>query len=380
MKLFIQEETLNEIGNAIREKTETGDLIAPGDMPAMIRGIEGGGGGYEPTEADLTYTKADYLFSNDTNVWLLREYGNRIVINASSWSAGVSYCFMGCSMESLKGVKISATYYNGANMESLFYSCDKLKELPTIVQAAPSKVKSMFYDCANLREVTDEFFENFDWSIVDKQTSQYSVGAAQLYEHCYSLRKASMIPLAHNAHDFLTTTSYTPYYYTFYGCHSLDEILNIPVGCNHGSTDNRLNTTFRQCYRAKDITFAPYNGSVQWASQNLYLAEGVGHVDGWHNITSFNSGITSDKRVYDDASYQALKNDPDWYTEDVAYSRYNHDSAVNTINSLPTTTGSGCSVTFKGESGSKTDGGAINTLTDAEIAVAAAKGWTVAFE
>ena len=34
-------------------------------------------------------------------------------------------------------------------------------------------------------------------------------------------------------------------------------------------------------------------------------------------------------------------------------------------------------IKFKGESGSATDGGAINTLTAEEIAVATAKGWTV---
>ena len=34
-------------------------------------------------------------------------------------------------------------------------------------------------------------------------------------------------------------------------------------------------------------------------------------------------------------------------------------------------------IKFRGEAGSATDGGAINTLTEEEIAVATAKGWTV---
>ena len=65
------------------------------------------------------------------------------------------------------------------------------------------------------------------------------------------------------------------------------------------------------------------------------------------------------------------------------YSRYNHDSAVETINSLPDTSeylasaGGTNTIKFKGVAGMKTDGGAINTLTEEEIAVAAAKGWTV---
>jgi hypothetical protein len=41
------------------------------------------------------------------------------------------------------------------------------------------------------------------------------------------------------------------------------------------------------------------------------------------------------------------------------------------------TAGGTNTIKFKGIAGSKTDGGAINTLTEEEIAVAAAKGWTV---
>ena len=80
-----------------------------------------------------------------------------------------------------------------------------------------------------------------------------------------------------------------------------------------------------------------------------------------------------------------MKNDPDWWTMKVEYSRYNHDSAVATINSLPDTSaylataGGTNTIKFSGAAGSATDGGAINTLTEEEIAVATAKGWTCSF-
>ena len=80
-----------------------------------------------------------------------------------------------------------------------------------------------------------------------------------------------------------------------------------------------------------------------------------------------------------------MKNDPDWYTLKSEYSRYNHDSAVATINSLPDTSaylaekGGTNTIKFIGNAGSATDGGAINTLTEEEIAVATAKGWTITF-
>ena len=102
--------------------------------------------------------------------------------------------------------------------------------------------------------------------------------------------------------------------------------------------------------------------------------------------TKYNSGITNDKRVNSQEDYERLKNDPDWFTGLVAYSRYNHNSAVETINSLPDTSayiaanGGTNTIKFKGNAGSATDEGAINTLTEEEIAVAAAKGWTVSLE
>ena len=56
---------------------------------------------------------------------------------------------------------------------------------------------------------------------------------------------------------------------------------------------------------------------------------------------------------------------------------------METINSLPvvqkaSSTGDNTFIIkFKGGAGSATDGGAINTMTEEEIAVATSKGWTV---
>jgi hypothetical protein len=124
---------------------------------------------------------------------------------------------------------------------------------------------------------------------------------------------------------------------------------------------------------------------MKWKNQILALGSYIGYVYGTYAqyITNYNSGITTDKKVTNNENYQALKNDPDWYTENSDYSRYNHDSAVATINSLPDTSaylataGGTNTIKFKRSSGKLTDGGAIENLTADEIAVAAAKGWTV---
>ena len=112
----------------------------------------------------------------------------------------------------------------------------------------------------------------------------------------------------------------------------------------------------------------------------------IGYVNKNAYIVSNNPEyFLTDKEIKDDATYQALKNDPDAWTRDQAYSFYNHDSAVETINSLPDTSaflaeqGGTNTIKFRGNLGSNTDGGAINTMTAEEIAVATAKGWTVTF-
>ena len=143
--------------------------------------------------------------------------------------------------------------------------------------------------------------------------------------------------------------------------------------------------TFDYCGRLKNVTFATPGGTpyvVNWKNQTINMRN-MGHASNNSNILGYNSGIKLDKQVDNDTEYQALKNDPDWYTLQLYYSRYNHDSAVATINSLPDTSaylataGGTNNIVFNGQGGRKTDGGAINTLTAEEIAVATAKGWTV---
>lgn len=76
----------------------------------------------------------------------------------------------------------------------------------------------------------------------------------------------------------------------------------------------------------------------------------------------------------------------DYQFKRVKDSVYNHDSAVKTINSLPDTSaflaeaGGTNTIQFHSDQGANTEGGAIGNLTAEEIAIAAAKGWTVVFE
>ena len=151
------------------------------------------------------------------------------------------------------------------------------------------------------------------------------------------------------------------------------------------------------CDRLKEFTFETNDDgtpkTARWAYQNLKCDRiGYGYGVGAKGVGSLyelykwnkNCGITGDDRVVDESSYNQLKDSENWWSNFEEYSRYNHDSAVNTINSLPDCSayieeiGDGTNtITFRAEVGSATDGGAVGNLTEEEIAVAAAKGWTV---
>jgi hypothetical protein len=168
----------------------------------------------------------------------------------------------------------------------------------------------------------------------------------------------------------------------------LDEAVDMPAAKVSSLTPgNCFLSAFVNCSRLKRLSFALNEDgtpkTISSKDQYIDLSQTGFAQDNTYKeyILNYNSGITADKEVYDDATYQALKDDPDWFSCDVNYSRYNHDSAVETLNTLPD--GSKVSnkhmIRFSGAAGSATDGGAINTLTSEEIAIAAAKGWTVSF-
>ena len=242
----------------------------------------------------------------------------------------------------------------------------------------------MFYKCSRLREIPLSFVLNNDWSAINKSTN--SGASNYMFYCCYSLRT-----IPPELFNYIINNKSKYYYNCFYtgfqDCYTLDEITNLPCYIDTEWTGNCFSGTFNNCFRLKNILFQMNEDGApkvsKWKNQTIDLTHYVGVSINTSGIIGYNSGITADKQVSDDATYQALKDDPDYWTKDINYSRYNHDSAVRTINSLPDTSayltahGGTNTIKFKGQSGASTDGGAINTLTEEEIAVATAKGWTV---
>lgn len=370
---------LTNIANAIREKGGTTEKLTLDAMPTAINALStGGGGGVNiPDEA--------FVISGDCNYWdYYGKWDKFITAYANKWST--NNIFNATSMfhnSKLETIPFELNFDNTttSSCNNAFYACTELKEIGKIVNMYPDNIGYMFYACNRLRYLPQ--FENIN--LTQFQTQSYSSGTS-IFKECYSLRS---IPedLLKQLYQTKITSIYRSFFYdNFRLVYALDEIkgLNPQTGV---FTSNLFNGSFDYCGRAKNIIFAvqedgaPY--IVNWRNQVIDLTSLLGYLSRRADILNYNSGITADKEVVDDATYQALKGNPDWFSCNIAYSRYNHDSAVATINTLPDTSaylasaGGTNTIKFKGESGSATDGGAINTLTEAEIAVATAKGWTV---
>ena len=376
---------LSAIGDAIREKTGKSELLTLDAMPGEIASIETGGGGSVEVEPIVLTGACNYACAGAIASKYIELFGSTVstkdIFNAYNM-------FMSYSLEKIPfDINIKSTQTN-VNIGEIFSNATKLKVLPKINNYTFYDTMGMFQSCQNLREIPQDYFDNWDFSVAENATQSYIHYHSRMFNGCYSLRKLPLDWVKHMNPAINTTSAL--YYSGFNGCYALDELINIPIPYTADWISDGFPYMVSNCYRLRNLTFETNkDGSPlvkNWKSQRIDLATSTGYSGSDYCntlILKYNSGITADKEVKDDATYQALKEDPDWFSSFPDYSRYNHDSAVNTINSLPDTSaylataGGTNTIRFRGTAGAKTDGGAINTLTEEEIAVATAKGWTV---
>lgn len=342
----------------------------------------GSSGGDTPTAEELTLTgDCAYAFYHGTFDWLINKYGNSITTNNITQGNNM---FNFTTVLSIPfTLNCADNPYDNSAFLRMFLNAQKLQVAPNITGYLRG-VESMFSGCLNLHAIP-EYNINFD-----RQHADTSGSVNNIFKDCYKLRSipTNFLKQLYNANNYGYQTSY---YNFFNGCYYLDEIVGIPVS-SATLTLNCFSHTFFNCKRVKNIIFDTDNGNVKtanWKAQTIDLTEngGVGHSAGYglDTIGDDDGYRLTNATQITSLNYDTLKNNPDSWATVKEYSRYNHDSAVETINSLPDTSayieanGGTNTIKFQGESGKLTDGGAINTLTEEEIAVAVSKGWTVSF-
>ena len=338
--------------------------------------------GYTPTDEELTYTyKVNALFYADNNAWIAQQWGDKLKFTELTYAEEMLY-------QTSDKVPSNFVLEFGANQTYIkisdFASFSTRTSLPTIKWPDVEynlACSDAFTNMENIRELPDDYFGDKGYIIGDGYNGNWY--------NCYSLRHvpASYFAAMQRGRNSEENTR-AQWMGNFSRCYWLDELIGVPVDYKNDYTSNEFHF-YADSYlgHLKDYIFATNNGqpyTAKWKNQTINLNYKTGYWSAGYPIGYFNSGITADKEVSDDATYQALKDNPDWFTLDKSYSRYNHDSALRTINSLPdcsayVASGGTNTIVFEAKAGSKTDGGACGALTAEEIAIASAKGWTVSF-
>lgn len=263
---------------------------------------------------------------------------------------------------------------------SAFANCYKLKRVPDISGlGALGEVSKLFSRCYLIKEIP------VSWENIKYVGEIFNPSRTEMFEYCYNLRKLSENLIKKLNREKATYYFYWLGYNGFYYCRTLEEIRGLAIP-NPDSTvsSNLFKDTFYYCSRLKDLIFLKEEGTRgNLQEQTIDLRDKVGYISSLAG--DFPTDYVDESEfdlITDDESYQRFKNSENSFACSIEYSRYNHDSAVRTINSLPDlsgNTGAPNTIIFKGEAGSRTDGGAINTMTEEEIAVATAKGWVISF-
>lgn len=378
-KVFIEETTLTAIGDAIRGKEGTTELVPVTDMATRITSLPSGGGGEDVfTAEDFTFTGSlnnfnrgggmDGLLTKAKNENLLSFKDITDLETAFGYS---SFDFSDMNIF-LAGEKVSST--SGLGSPFRYYQGKALPKL-TGKWAPVSGMKQYWFADLPYIKNFDGVFDDVDWSLLDANMPNDTYNCVRdVMQSNSRMRKA--IPSSVLKHFDSTNTWGNIALYPFDYCYALDEVTDFPVFNNKFY---RMQMSLRYCARLKRFTFETNpDGSpivvTDWQYNSVIDFSTSGSGGG------YSSYVDNPKEIRTDADYALYKDDPDACPVYQSYSRYNHDSAVETINSLPdasAVTGYTHTIKFLGNAGSSTDGGAINTLTTEEIAVAAAKGWTV---
>lgn len=391
----------------IKLKNQTGTEITYDNVDVISIPLADGSGNFDfgLTDDELTMDAKSSLFKDWK--WFLDKYGNRIKVRLTP---NDPYAIFGVGYTGdLNGVKLieKVPGESCSTMEMFTGYLGKSLPVPIWEGTKPvSKIIRTFSGCKNLIDTEIiSFLSHFNFSGLT------NLNLESLFNECQSVRNINSIlaQLHARCKDFINSSINLTKL-----CNKTsvaDELVGLPVPGGDVAYDSQysLNDSYyfdgivNNANRAKKITFAtktdgtPY--TVKWCYITIYLTNQVGYATAENDILSQSSvhGITQEKKVSDATTYEALKNDPDYYVYNnntqtydgksvyvgLLYSRYNHTSAVETINSLPDCSAycaeknSTNTIVFKKYSGALTDGGGINTLTEEEIAVATNKGWTV---
>lgn len=362
----------------------TADTVSPSTLASGITAHDKSGNIITGT-ALTGFTADDLKFSGNLTLFNVDGRFDRIInkyfdsVKLGGWTeSGIDYnvtdlysAFQYSKLSAIPPIHIRGN----VEVQQAFSGCINLTQLPTFIQYTSSAEIinwfHMFSDCASITNIPSAYLS----SIMGYDSSRNSTSG--LFQNCLSLKEMLDTGICSLSHDLS---------YMFENCCQLNKIVGLAMpGAEF--TSNVFTNMFKNCVMMSKLTFSG-SGNYQWKSQTIdFTTCGYDTTTNHTYSTSLGSKkfiFDSAKQVTDASTYNQLKDTADWWTADVAYSKYDRQSAIATIKSLPDTknylssNGGTNTIKFKKNAGSaKGDNYNMSKLSASEIAVATAKGWTV---
>jgi hypothetical protein len=148
-KYFIEDTTLTAIGDAIRDKAGTTELIKVSELADAIANIPSGGGGEDLSEALKVNGNCQYRFAYNGWNKLIEDYGNQITTENIT---NAQYMFI--YSNNLTSIPFEINVADKTNCYQMFGSCENMITAPKI-NGKIGSVGSIFASAKKLENIPD---------------------------------------------------------------------------------------------------------------------------------------------------------------------------------------------------------------------------------
>lgn len=224
---------------------------------------------------------------------------------------------------------------------------------------------------------------NIDWDTMRAENSTFGTVLPVNLINAKYLRTMPFFKEFYTTHNNSSEYYHPWYQFSIQNCFSLEEIV-LPRPGSLALTSNKFSSNeFHNLNRMKSLKFdvqedgTPY--TAQWKNQTLDLTYCLGYA--YTDSVLTNVGFSEENKITNEEQWRAYVDgtNPDAWSSLLEYATYGASAARETLASLPNTSAYGTNIIkFKKDNASAVPGEHIETdLTEEDIAVAAAKGWTV---
>ena len=216
-KYTVEDITLTSIGDAIRAKNNSKELIKPSDMPAAIEAID-----TVPDEAFVlgNTLSLSYMFHEYQWRWFWEKYKDKITTQDIYIASNMFDS--NCYIEEIP-FDLNCNEVHGGTFTQCFYNTEHLKTVPYIVGKV-SSLKEFLYN-SSVENIPEDWADKINWETI--HTKDYT--EFKLFHSASKLKKipASLMAQCYNGPQSIP--SYTMYDLLFEDCYCLLSLDDIPV-------------------------------------------------------------------------------------------------------------------------------------------------------